>query len=90
MMCYDFLGSVFLCVCLFSSVCFWGCLQNPVMDGMDDFGIDLYALPEPMPNSSSRIDADENSRIAAMVNNTASEWQRYMLCYFFFSASLSL
>ncbi|CAM6015692.1 unnamed protein product [Sphagnum balticum] len=49
---------------------------NPVMDGMDDFGIDLYALPEPMPNSSSRIDADENSRIAAMVNNTASEWQR--------------
>jgi E3 ubiquitin-protein ligase RBBP6 len=50
------------------------------MDGMDDFGIDLYALPEPMPNSSSRIDADENSRIAAMVNNTASEWQRYMLC----------
>ncbi|CAK9868223.1 unnamed protein product [Sphagnum jensenii] len=50
--------------------------SNPVMDGMDDFGIDLYALPEPMPNSSSRIDADENSRIAAMVNNTASEWQR--------------
>lgn len=51
------------------------------MDSLDDFGVDLYAIPEPMP-TSSRIDPDENSRIAAMVNDTASEWQRYVVLLF--------
>lgn len=50
-------------------------VQNPGMDSLDDFGVDLYAIPEPV---ASKIDVDENTRIAAMLNNTATEWQRYM------------
>lgn len=45
------------------------------MDSLDDFGVDLYAMPEPV---ASKIDVDENTRIAAMLNTTATEWQRYL------------
>jgi len=44
------------------------------MDSLDDFGVDLYAIPEPV---TSKIDVDENTRIAAMLSTTATEWQRY-------------
>lgn len=50
-------------------------LQNAGMDSLDDFGVDLYAMPEP---AASKIDVDENTRIAAMLNTTATEWQRYL------------
>lgn len=56
--------------------------QMAGMDSLDDFGVDLYAVPDPVP-MSSRIDReDENSRISAMVNNTASDWQRYLHIFF--------
>nr|XP_024377086.1 E3 ubiquitin ligase PARAQUAT TOLERANCE 3-like isoform X3 [Physcomitrium patens] len=48
-------------------------LSNVGMDSLDDFGVDLYAIPEPVV---SKADLDENTRIAAMVNTTATEWQR--------------
>ncbi|XP_024400814.1 E3 ubiquitin ligase PARAQUAT TOLERANCE 3 [Physcomitrium patens] len=48
-------------------------LSNAGMDSLDDFGVDLYAIPEPVV---SKVDPDENIRIAAMVNTTASDWQR--------------
>ncbi|KAG0624772.1 hypothetical protein M758_2G002700 [Ceratodon purpureus] len=48
-------------------------LSNAGMDSLDDFGVDLYAIPEPV---ASKIDLDENTRIAAMLNTTATEWQR--------------
>lgn len=54
-------------------------VQNTGMDSLDDFGVDLYAIPEPV---ASKIDLDENTRIAAMLNTTATEWQRYMPSYF--------
>jgi hypothetical protein len=47
--------------------------QDVAFDGMDDFGVDLYAIPDPQ---SIRIDLDEDSRITAMVNKTATDWQR--------------
>ncbi|BFI08027.1 E3 ubiquitin-protein ligase RBBP6 [Marchantia polymorpha subsp. ruderalis] len=47
--------------------------QDLTGDSMDDFGVDLYAIPEPIP---SKIDKDENSRITALVNKSAAEWQR--------------
>lgn len=50
-----------------------GTLQDLTGDSMDDFGVDLYAIPEPIP---SKIDKDENSRITALVNKSAAEWQR--------------
>lgn len=54
-------------------------VQNTGMDSLDDFGVDLYAIPEPV---TSKIDLDENTRIAAMLNTTATEWQRYMFLIF--------
>ncbi|KAG6551945.1 hypothetical protein Mapa_006562 [Marchantia paleacea] len=47
--------------------------QDVTADSMDDFGVDLYAIPQPVP---SKIDKDENSRITALVNKSAAEWQR--------------
>lgn len=55
-------------------------VQNTGMDSLDDFGVDLYAMPE--PPVTSNIDMDENTRIAAMLNTTATEWQRYMFLIF--------
>lgn len=55
-------------------------VQNTGMDSLDDFGVDLYAMPE--PPVTSNIDLDENTRIAAMLNTTATEWQRYMFLIF--------
>ena len=54
-------------------------VQNTGMDSLDDFGVDLYAIPEPV---ASKIDLDENTRIAAMLNTTATEWQRYISLIF--------
>ncbi|KAL2642125.1 hypothetical protein R1flu_009712 [Riccia fluitans] len=48
-------------------------LQDIGADNLDDFGVDLYAIPEPQ---LSKIDNDENSRISAMINKTAADWQR--------------
>ena len=57
-------------------------VQNAGMDSLDDFGVDLYAIPEPV---ASKIDLDENTRIAAMLNTTATEWQRYVFSILEFS-----
>lgn len=48
------------------------CWQDVNDDSMDDFGIDLYAIPEP---PLTKID-DEDSRFTAVVNKTATDWQR--------------
>lgn len=48
-------------------------VQSLTDDSMDDFGVDLYAMPEPLP---TKIDFDEDSRFTAVVNKTAADWQR--------------
>jgi hypothetical protein len=48
-------------------------LPDVTDDSMDDFGVDLYAIPEPQ---LSKIDFDEDSRFTAVVNKTATDWQR--------------
>ncbi|CAM6098735.1 unnamed protein product [Calypogeia fissa] len=48
-------------------------LADVTDDSMDDFGVDLYAIPEPQP---TKIDFDEDSRFTAVVNKTAADWQR--------------
>ncbi|KAJ7514164.1 hypothetical protein O6H91_23G031200 [Diphasiastrum complanatum] len=48
-------------------------LLKEEIDSMDEFGLDLYAIPEPFLTKS---DVDEKSKLSAQCTKTASEWQR--------------
>ncbi|XP_011621452.1 E3 ubiquitin ligase PQT3-like isoform X1 [Amborella trichopoda] len=60
-------------------------MKLPDESEWDEFGNDLYAIPEPIQVLSSQSSqaqealpskADEDSRIKAFINSTASDWQR--------------
>ncbi|CAM6096689.1 unnamed protein product [Calypogeia fissa] len=48
--------------------------QSSGPDGLDDFGIDLYAVPEVV--QAPTLTDDEDSKIRAFVDSSATEWQR--------------
>lgn len=57
------------------SISFWPSqLQSTGPDGLDDFGIDLYAVPEVV--QASTLADDEDSKIKAFVDSSANDWQR--------------
>ncbi|KAJ7559861.1 hypothetical protein O6H91_04G103900 [Diphasiastrum complanatum] len=47
-----------------------------VPDWMDEFGVDLYEEPEVLQNQPVINKADEDSKIKAFVDASASDWQR--------------
>ncbi|KAL2633458.1 hypothetical protein R1flu_004937 [Riccia fluitans] len=49
---------------------------SSVPDVLDDFGIDLYAVPEPAQPTTASLTEDEDNKIRAFVDASASDWQR--------------
>ncbi|BBN06720.1 E3 ubiquitin-protein ligase RBBP6 [Marchantia polymorpha subsp. ruderalis] len=49
---------------------------SSVSDGLDDFGIDLYAVPEIVQASTASLTEEEDNKIKAFVDASASDWQR--------------
>lgn len=58
----------------------------------DEFGNDLYAIPEVLPMQASNpiqdapppCKADEDSLIKALIDTPALDWQRYVFCFYTF------
>ncbi|KAL3694254.1 hypothetical protein R1sor_007905 [Riccia sorocarpa] len=49
---------------------------SSVPDVLDDFGIDLYAVPEPAQPTAASLTEDEDNKIKAFVDASANDWQR--------------
>lgn len=63
------------------------CLQQPEDSEWDEFGNELYAIPDVLPAQSSNVipevppttnKADEDSKIKALIDTPALDWQRWV------------
>ena len=65
--------------------------SQPEDSEWDEFGNDLYAIPEvlpvqssnPIPEAPPTNKADEDSKIQALIDTPALDWQRWEAFYFF-------